>query len=68
MVWIVGVVALLIGLGLGFAGGVWFLKRQLTNMQFDDKQIAQMAKRMGMNLNPKQLQQVSKQMKNMKFK
>jgi uncharacterized protein len=68
MIWVVGIIALVVGIAIGFALGFWGLKRQMMNMQFDEQQIAQMAKRMGMNLNQKQLQQVTRQMKNMKWK
>jgi uncharacterized protein YneF (UPF0154 family) len=68
MIWLVGIIALVVGIAIGFALGFWGLKRQMMNMQFNEQQIAQMAKRMGMNLNQKQLQQVTRQMKNMKWK
>ena len=63
MIWIMLAIGLIVGLVGGFFGGVWFLRRSMANMQMDDKEIAQMAKRMGMNLNPKQLQVVKQQMK-----
>lgn len=69
MVWdiIIPVVTLIIGLAAGFFGGVYYLRRQMANMQMDEKQLAQMARSMGMNLNQKQLKQMSQRMKNMKF-
>lgn len=63
MIWIGLVIGLIVGLIGGFLLGVWVLRRSMTNMQWEDKDIAQMAKRMGMNLNPRQLQMVKQQMK-----
>lgn len=56
----IGLVAGLVG---GFFLGVWVLRRSMANMPLNDQDVAQMAKRMGMNLNPKQLQVVKQQMK-----
>ena len=61
--WIVAVGFLIVGLVGGFALGLWFFRRSMANMQWGDQDIAQMAKRMGMNLNPRQLQAVKQQMK-----
>ena len=61
--WIMLVVGLIVGVIGGFAIGVWYLRRSMTNMQMDDKEIMQMARRMGMNLSPRQLQMVKQQMK-----
>lgn len=51
-----------LGLVLGAIGGVYYLKNKMTNMQMSDKEIQAMARSMGMNLNQKQLMQVSKRM------
>ncbi|ARU62429.1 hypothetical protein CBW65_16795 [Tumebacillus avium] len=51
-----------LGLVLGAIGGVYYLKNKMTNMQMSDKEIQTMARSMGMNLNQKQLMQVSKRM------
>lgn len=64
---IIPIITLLVGLAGGFYIGVIYLKRQISKMQMDEKQLAQMAKSMGMNLNQKQLKQMSQRMKNMKF-
>lgn len=61
--WLMLVIGLIVGIVGGFAIGVWYLRRSMMNMQMDDKEIMQMAKRMGMNLNPRQLQMVKQQMK-----
>ncbi len=63
LVYVVGAVCLIIGLVGGFMLGIWFLRRSMANMEWDDKDIAQMAKRMGMNLNPRQMQVIKQQMK-----
>ncbi|ASS75674.1 hypothetical protein CIG75_12190 [Tumebacillus algifaecis] len=51
-----------LGLVLGALGGVYYLKNKMQNMQMSDKEIQSMARSMGMNLNQKQLMQVSKRM------
>ena len=61
--WVIGAACLVGGAVGGFFLGVWFLRRSMANMQWDDQDIAQMARRMGMNLNPRQLQAVKQQMK-----
>ncbi|QDX92626.1 YneF family protein [Brevibacterium sp. JNUCC-42] len=65
--WVIPIVTLLAGLAGGFYGGVHYLKKQVANMQMDEKQIQTMARSMGMNLNQKQLKQMSRNMKNMKM-
>ncbi len=65
--WIIPILTLLVGLAGGFFLGAYYLRRQMSNMQMDDKQIQQMARSMGMNLNQKQLKQVSRNMKNTNF-
>ncbi|HZG15497.1 MAG TPA: YneF family protein [Candidatus Bathyarchaeia archaeon] len=65
--WIIPILTLLVGLVGGFFIGAYYLRRQLSNMQMDDKQIQAMARSMGMNLNQKQLKQVSRNMKNTKM-
>ncbi|WP_232697780.1 YneF family protein [Brevibacillus daliensis] len=65
--WVIPIVTLLLGLAGGFYGGVQYLKKQMSNMQMDEKQIQAMARSMGMNLNQKQLKQMSRNMKNMKM-
>jgi uncharacterized protein YneF (UPF0154 family) len=55
----------ILGLVLGGLGGVYYLRKKMMNMQMSDADIAAMARSMGMNLNQKQLAQISKRMKNM---
>lgn len=64
MIYVVGIIALIVGLVGGFAIGVFYLKRQLTKMQSDPQMLQQMAKQMGYNLNGKQMQQAQQMMKN----
>jgi len=56
----------ILGLVLGAVGGVYYLRKKMTNMKMSDQDIAQMARSMGMNLNQKQLAQVQKRMSGMK--
>ncbi|WP_126429399.1 YneF family protein [Brevibacillus marinus] len=67
MDWIIPILTLVVGLIAGFFGGAYYLRRQLSNMQMDEKQIQAMARSMGMNLNQKQLKQMTRSMKNMKL-
>lgn len=59
---LIAIGTLVLGLVLGAIGGVYYLKNKMTNMQMSDKEIQAMARSMGMNLNQKQLMQVSKRM------
>jgi uncharacterized protein YneF (UPF0154 family) len=65
--WIIPILTLLAGLIGGFFLGAYYLRKQLSNMQMDDKQLQAMARSMGVNLNQKQLKQMSRTMKNMKL-
>ncbi|UFJ43191.1 YneF family protein [Brevibacillus humidisoli] len=67
MDWIIPVLTLIVGLIGGFFGGTYYLRKQLSNMQMDEKQLQAMARSMGMNLNQKQLKQMQRNMKNMKM-
>jgi uncharacterized protein len=58
----------ILGVILGGIGGVFYLRKKMTNMQMSETDIAQMARSMGMNLNQKQLSQVQKRMSNMNNK
>ncbi|MCF6094125.1 YneF family protein [Microaerobacter geothermalis] len=55
-----------VGIAIGFFGGVQYLKKQMTNMSFDDHQLREMAKKMGYNLNQKQLKQIKSMQNKMK--
>jgi uncharacterized protein YneF (UPF0154 family) len=65
--WIIPILTLIAGLIGGFFAGTYYLRKQLENMQMDEKQLQAMARSMGMNLNQKQLKQMSRTMKNMKL-
>jgi uncharacterized protein YneF (UPF0154 family) len=60
------IITLVVGLALGFAGGVFYLKQQMTKMQSDPAMIQKMAKQMGYNVNPKQMNQMKQMMKKMR--
>ncbi|WP_160327252.1 YneF family protein [Ferroacidibacillus organovorans] len=60
---IVGIVALLLGLVGGFFLGAWALRRSMANAELGDQEIIDMAKKMGRNLNPRQVQMIRQQMK-----
>lgn len=64
MVYIVGIIALIVGLVGGFFIGVVYLRKQLTKMQSDPQMLQKMAKQMGYNLNGKQMQRAQQMMKN----
>ncbi|MNR41656.1 hypothetical protein D3C85_1600700 [compost metagenome] len=64
MVYVVGIIALIVGLSGGFFIGVVYLRKQLTKMQSDPQMLQKMAKQMGYNLNGKQMQRAQQMMKN----
>ena len=64
--WIIPIVTLIAGLVGGFFIGVYVLRKQMEKMQTNPEMLQQMAKRMGYNLNKKQMQQVQNMMKNSK--
>lgn len=61
--WVIGIVSFLLGGVVGFYAAVQYMKKQMANMQMSDAEIQAMARSMGVNLNKKQLAQVSRQMK-----
>lgn len=65
---IIPVTTLIVGLVGGFFIGVFYLRRQLEQMQNDPKMLQQMAKQMGYNVNKQQLQRMQHMMKNQKFR
>jgi len=65
---IIPIVTLIVGLIGGFAGGVFYLRQQLTKMQSDPETLQKIAKQMGYNLNKKQLQQAQQMMKRGNFR
>jgi uncharacterized protein YneF (UPF0154 family) len=70
MVWhvIIPIVTLLIGGVGGFFIGVYYLRKQLENMQNNPEMLQQMAKQMGYNMNKQQMTKVQQMMKKQKLK
>lgn len=66
--WIIPILTLIVGAVGGFAGGVFYLKRQMEKMQGNPEMLAKMAKQMGYNLNKQQMNKVQNMMKNQKFR
>jgi hypothetical protein len=62
---VIPVLTLIIGIILGFYLGIQTLKKQMSNFNMDDNQLREMAKKMGYNLNAKQLQQIKNMQKKM---
>lgn len=62
--WVIPIVTLIVGLVGGFFIGAYYLRKQLEKMQSDPQMMQKMAKQMGYNLNPKQMQQAQQMMKN----
>lgn len=61
---IILVVTLIIGLVGGFFIGVYVLRRQMESMQQDPEKMREMAKKMGYNVNQKQVNQMQQMMRN----
>ncbi|MBD2864207.1 MULTISPECIES: YneF family protein [Paenibacillus] len=66
--WVIPIVTLIVGLVGGFFIGVYYLRKQMEAMQSNPEMLQQMAKKMGYNLNKKQMQQMQHMMKNQKWK
>lgn len=66
--WVIPIVTLIAGLVGGFFIGVYYLRKQMEAMQSNPEMLQQMAKKMGYNLNKKQMQQMQHMMKNQKWK
>jgi hypothetical protein len=65
---IIPIVTLVVGLIGGFAGGVFYLRGQLTKMRNDPEMLQKVAKQMGYNLNKQQLQRAQQMMKRGNFR
>ncbi|MFE5322597.1 YneF family protein [Paenibacillus sp. NPDC056579] len=65
--YIIPIVTLLVGAVGGFFAGVYYLRKQLENMQSDPAMLQEMAKKMGYNMNKQQLQKAQQMMKNQNF-
>ncbi|AIQ72333.1 MULTISPECIES: YneF family protein [Paenibacillus] len=57
------IITLVVGLIGGFFIGVYYLRKQMTNMQNDPEMLQKVAKQMGYNLNGKQMQRAQQMMK-----
>jgi len=70
MTWyiVTAIAALIVGLVGGFFIGVYYLRKQLENMQSNPQMIQEMAKKMGYNLNRQQLNKAQNMMKNKKIR
>ncbi|MFK7691465.1 YneF family protein [Paenibacillus sp. HJGM_3] len=66
--WIIPILTLIVGLVGGFFFGVFYLRRQMEQMQSNPEMLQQMAKKMGYNLNKQQMNKVQNMMKNQKWK
>lgn len=65
--YVIPVVTLIVGAVGGFFGGVFYLRKQLENMQNNPEMMQKMAKQMGYNLNKQQMAKAQNMMKNQKF-
>jgi uncharacterized protein YneF (UPF0154 family) len=66
--WIIPIVTLLVGGISGFFVGVYYLRKQLENMQNNPEMLQQMAKQMGYNMNKQQMTKVQQMMQKQKLK
>jgi hypothetical protein len=65
---VIPIVTLIAGLIGGFFIGVYYLRKQLEQMQKDPEMIQKLARQMGYKVNKKQVQQVQQMMKKQKWK
>lgn len=70
MVWdiVIPVLTLIAGLVAGFFIGIFYLRKQLENLQNNPEMLQKMAKQMGYNLNRQQLNKAQQMMRNKKFR
>lgn len=61
---IIPILTFVVGILLGGFGVSFAFKKQMTQMNNDPKQIQNIARSMGMNLNQKQMNQITRQMQN----
>jgi uncharacterized protein len=66
--WIIPIITLIAGGIGGFFIGVYYLRKQLENMQNNPEMLQQMAKQMGYNMNKQQMNKVQQMMKKQKLK
>jgi uncharacterized protein YneF (UPF0154 family) len=65
---IIPILTLIAGGVGGFFVGVYYLRKQLENMQNNPEMLQQMAKQMGYNMNKQQMSKVQQMMKKQKLK
>ena len=61
---IIPIVTFIVGLAVGGFAVSLVVKKQMADMNADPKQIQAIARSMGMNLNQKQMNQITRQMQN----
>lgn len=66
--YIIPILTLIVGAVGGFFAGVYYLRRQLEKMQSNPEMLQEMAKKMGYNLDKKQLGKAQQMMKKQKFR
>jgi len=62
--YIIPIVTFIVGLIIGFAVGVFYLRNQMTKMQNNPEMLQKMAKQMGYNMNSQQIAKAQQMMKN----
>lgn len=65
---ITAIIAAAAGLIVGFFAGIFYVRKQLEQMQKDPKMIQEMAKKMGVSLNRQQMNQAQKMLRKKSFK
>lgn len=65
---VIPIVTLVAGLVGGFFIGVYYLRKQIENMQNNPEMLQEMAKKMGYNMNKQQMNKAQQMMKRQKFK
>ncbi|QAY67091.1 YneF family protein [Paenibacillus protaetiae] len=65
--YIIPIITLIVGVIVGFAAGVFYLRKQIERMQNNPEMIQKMAKQMGYNLNKQQMNRAQQMMKNQKL-
>lgn len=65
---VIPIVTLLVGAVGGFFIGVYYLRKQMENMQNNPELLQEMAKKMGYNMNKQQMKKAQQMMKHNKFR
>ncbi|MCI3920590.1 YneF family protein [Paenibacillus sp. TRM 82003] len=60
---VIPIVTLVVGLVGGFFIGVYYLRKQMESMQNNPEMLREMAKKMGYNVNQKQMNQMQQMMR-----